>query len=89
MQAFLYEAVVQSLDTGLMQDWRVGVGLAGPGLVRVLATLAVDMEQRLRFAVVRLEHVVADRPGWRDPVDMLQLAEILLPQAEERGAIDL
>ena len=87
MQPFALQDVVQILDARLVLDRRIGVGRAGPGFGGVLAALAVHVVQRLGLRVVRLEHVVAQRPRWRDPVLVPQLAEVAFAQAEQGGAI--
>ena len=43
----------------------------------------------LGLGVVRLEVLVADRPRGRDAVVVPQLAEVLWPQPEQRGAVEL
>ena len=62
--------------------------LAGP-FGGVLAVVAVDEVQVLGLGVVRLEVVVADRPGRRQAAVVPDLAEVLGPQAEQRRAVEL
>ena len=66
-----------------------GIRSARVGLGRVLAVSAVHFVEVLRLGVVGLDLVVADRPGRRDAVVVLELLEVLLPQAVERGAVEL
>ena len=49
----------------------------------------MDVVHLLGLGVVRLELVVADRPGGRDAVLMLPLAEVFLAQPIEGGAVHL
>src|SRR3989338_4397659 len=65
MQAQPRKIVSQMLDPWLVADRGMGVGSSRGGLGRVLSALAVDVVQTFRFAVVRLQLLVADRPGWR------------------------
>ena len=55
----------------------------------VLPAGAVDLVEVLRLGVPRLELVVADRPGGRNAVDVLDLTEVSGPKAVERGAVQL
>ena len=89
VEALLGQHLVQLLDLGFVDDGRLRVGGAGPGLVRVLATLAVDFVEGFSLAVIGLELVVADGPGGGSAVFVADLAEILLAQAEEGGAVNL
>lgn len=49
----------------------------------------MNVEQSLRLRVVRLEHIVSDRPRGRDTARMHDLAEIALAKTEQCRAIDL
>ena len=73
-----------SCETGGMRVRR-----ARRRLGRILAARAVHLVQLLGLRVVRLELVVGDRPGGRDPVVVAQLAEVLLAQPVERRAVEL
>src|SRR5262249_57941949 len=64
------------------------VGPAGGRVGRIRPMLAMDVIEPLGLAVIGLEIVVADRPGGRDPAMVPDLAEILLAQAEQRGAVE-
>ena len=69
---------------------RPGTGRpAGTGLGRILGVVAVDLVELLGLRVVRLEVVVRDGPRGRDPVVVLELAEVLLPEPVERRAVEL
>ncbi len=80
------EIVEQFLDARLAGDRRRRIGRAGRRLGGIDAVLAVHLIELLGLGVIGLEFVVADRPGRRDAVVMLQLAEILLAQAIQRRA---
>ena len=66
-----------------------GTGALGRRLGRILAARAVHLVQLLGLRVVRLQLVVRDRPRRRDPVVMVQLAEVLLAESVERRAVEL
>ena len=66
-----------------------GIGRARRRLGRVLAARAVHLVELLGLRVVGLHLVVGDRPGRRDAVVVLELAEVLLAQAVERRAVEL
>ena len=83
------EVVRELLDARLVGDRRERVGRAGRRLGRVLAAGAVHLVQLLGHRVVRLQLVVGDRPGRRHAVVVAQLAEVLGPQAVQRGAVEL
>ena len=82
------QVVRKLLDPRLVRDGRVGVGPAGRRLGRILAPRSVHLVELLREGVVRLELVVGDRPGRRDAVVMLQLAEVLLAQPVKGRAVE-
>src|SRR5215471_15101088 len=65
------------------------IGSARRRLRRILAAGTVHVVALLREGVVRLELVVRDRPGRRDPVVMLELAEIFGTQAVQGSAVQL
>ena len=88
MQPLALEDVAELLDARLVLDGRVGVGSSRPGLVGILAALAVHVEQLFGFGVERLKGVVAKRPSRGDAVLVADLAEIRLAQAEQGGAVD-
>ena len=83
------EIVRELLDARLVRDRRVWVRRARRRLGRILAARAVHLVVLLRERVVRLELVVRDRPGGRDAVVMLQLAEVLLAKPVQRRAVEL
>src|SRR5207247_9962594 len=68
--------------------WMVVRG-AGGRVRRIGAALAVHVVELLGTRVVRLQVLVGDRPRGRDPAVMLDLPEVLAPQPEERGAVEL
>ncbi len=83
------EVVGELLDPRLVRDRRERVRPARGRLGRILAARAVHLVELLGLRVVRLELVVGDRPGGRDPVVVAELAEVLLAQAVERRAVQL
>src|SRR5215207_1495202 len=83
------EVVTELLDPRFVAHRRVEVGRAGRRLARIRAALAMDLVEVLRLRVVRLELVVSDRPGRRRPAVVAELAEVLPPEPEQRGAIEL
>ena len=83
------QVVGELLDPRLVRDGRERVRSARVGLGRVLVVSAVHLVEVLRLGVVGLDLVVGDRPGRRDAVVVLELPEVLLPQAVERCAVEL
>ena len=83
------EVVRELLDPRLVRDRRVRVRPARRWLGRVLATRATNLVQVLRERVVGLQLLVVNRPGRRDPVGVLELAEVLLAEPVERCAVEL
>src|SRR5712692_3553919 len=78
--------VVELLDPGLVAHGGVRIWPARHRLRGILAPLAVDVVEPLGGQVVRLEVLVRHGPGWRHAAVVLDLAEVLAPQPEERGA---
>src|SRR6516164_9802867 len=64
------------------------IGPARRRFGRIHPMLAVDVILLLGLAVIGLEIGIADRPCGRDPAMVPDLAEILLAQAEQRGAVE-
>ena len=85
----LLEVVGELLDARLVRHRRERVGRARVALGRVLAVRPVHLVQVLGLRVVGLQLVVGDGPGGREPVVMLQLAEVLRPQPVERRPVEL
>ncbi len=85
----LRPVVVELLDPGLVAYGGVRIWPARHGLRGILATLAVDLVEALGGQVIGLEVLVRYGPGWRHAAVMLDLAEVLTPQPEERGAEEL
>jgi hypothetical protein len=83
------QIVRELLDARLVRDRRVRVVVACMRLGRILAARSVNLVELLRLRVVRLELLVGDRPRGRDAVVVLELAEVLLAKAVERGAVQL
>src|SRR4051812_6450881 len=53
---------------------------------RIDAGFAAHLIETLGALVVRLQGLVIDRPGWREPIDLLDGAEVLAAQAIEHAA---
>src|SRR5690242_5496629 len=83
------QIVGELLDAGLVRNGGEGVRRARVRFGGVLAARTVHFVQSLRLRVVGLELVVGDRPCRRDAVVVLQLTEVLLAQAVQRGAVQL
>ena len=83
------QVVGQLLDPGLVRHGGERIRPAGARLGRILPTGAVHAVELLGQGVVRLHHVVADRPRRRHAVMVAQLAEILLAQPVERRSVEL
>jgi hypothetical protein len=84
MQAELLQIIRELLNTRLVLYGRVLVVPARDSGERVLAVPAVPPEQVLGAGVTRLHLVVAQRPGGRDTVRMLDRAEVAGQQPEQR-----
>ena len=89
MVAARLEGVADLLQAGLVADRRPRIGLGPVALGRVLIPGAVHLVEPLGLGVPRLEVVVAERPGRRQPVHVLDLPEVLGPQPVEGGAVEL
>ena len=83
------QVVGQLLDARLVRHRRKGIRRARRRLGRVFATRAVHLIHLLGLGVVGLHLLVADGPGRRDAVVVLEFAEILFAQAVQRRAIHL
>ena len=81
--------VEQPLDARLVRDGRKGVRRRCRWVGRVLTTCTVHLVELLRLGVVRLHDVVADRPGRRDAVVVLDLAEVALAQPVKGRSVKL
>src|SRR5216684_2825209 len=68
---------------------RVRVRRARGRVRRVRSPLAVHVIEPFRRGVVGLEVLVFDRPRGRYPAPVLDLAEVLAAEAEERGSVEL
>ena len=89
MEPHLGQVVEQPLDARLVRDRRIGVRRGGRWLGGILTAGAVHLVELLGLGVVGLEDAVVDGPGGRDPVMVLQLAEIALPEPVQGGAVEL
>ena len=85
----LLEVVGQLLDPRLVRHGRPRILLAPVPLGRVLTVVAVHLVEPFGFRVVRLEVVVGQRPGGRDPVDMPEITEVPGPEPVQRRAVHL
>ena len=83
------EVVGQLLDPRLVRQRRERIGRTGRRLGRVLAPCPVHLVELLGLGVVGLHVVVADRPGGREAVVVLQLAEVLTAQPVQRRPVQL
>ena len=83
------QVVRELLDPGLVRERREGVRRTRGRLCRVLTACAADLVELLGERVVRLELLVLDRPGRRDAALVLELTEVLLAEAVERGSVEL
>ena len=81
--------VEQPLDARLVRDGRKRVRRRCRWVGRVLTTCTVHLVELLRLGVVRLHDVVADRPGRRDAVVVLDLTEVALAQPVEGRSVEL
>ena len=84
-----HHVVEQPLDARLVRDRREGVRRRCRRLGGVLAASAVHLVQLFGLGVVRLQHVVVDRPRRRDPAVVLELAEVALSQPVQGSAVEL
>ena len=85
----LLQLVGELLDARLVRHRRPRIRRRAVTLGGVLTAVAVDVVERLGLAVPGLEVVVAQGPRRRDPVDVLQLAEVLRPQPVQGGPVEL
>ncbi len=76
-------------DLRLVAHQRMSIGRARGRLGGVDAMLTVHVVELLGLRVVRLEVLIAQRPGRRDATGVLDLAEVLPSQAEQRRAVEL
>src|ERR1700682_1098401 len=76
-------------DVRLVLEGRVRERRAPPGLGRVLAGRTVDAVHPLGLAVVALELRIAERPGRRRALQVLDLAEVRLAKPRQACAVDL
>jgi hypothetical protein len=81
--------VVQLLEAGLVAHGRMRVRRARGGIRRVHPPLAVHVVEALRRGVVGLHVLVAYGPRRRYPTPVLDLAEVLPAEPEERGPVEL
>ena len=87
--AALGQAVGDLLQPRLMRDRRPRVLLRPVALGRVLPVLPVHLIQLLGRRIPWLEVVVGQRPGRGDPVDVLDLPEVLGAQPVQGRAVHL
>ena len=87
--AAVLQVVGQLLDPWLVGDRGPRILPRPVALGGVLAVRPVHLVEPLGLGVPGLELVVAQRPGRRDPVHVLNLAEVRGPQPVQRGAVHL
>src|SRR5262249_24013190 len=81
--------VVKLLDPWLVAHGRMRIGPARRRVRGIRAPLAVDMIQALGSEGVGLQLAIGDGPGRGYAAPVLDLAEVLAAQAEERRAVEL
>src|SRR5512132_410367 len=77
------QIIMQLLDARLVRHRRERIGRAGRWLSGVFTARSVYLVHLLSLGVIRLHVFVADGPGGRDTVVVLQLPEVLLAQTVE------
>jgi len=82
------EILCELLDTRLVADRRVRIGLAREWLCRINAALPVNLIEVFGLRVVRLKVVIGDGPGRGDAAVMTNLIKIPLPEAKERRPVN-
>src|SRR5262245_52488250 len=82
------EIVTQLLQTWLMTDRWMGIGSAGWRIRRIFCSAAMDLVEMLGLRIIGLQVLVRDRPRGRGPTPMLDLSEVLSPEAKECGAVE-
>ena len=87
--AGLRERVRDLPDPWFMRDRRPRVLHGRRTLGRILAVRAVHLVEPLGLAIPGLEVGVADRPCWRDAVNVPDLAEVLGTETVQRGPVHL
>ena len=83
------QMVRQLSNLRLVADWWMRIRAAGPGFERILAALPMHLKQRFGLRVIRLEHVIAERPCRRHAAGMLHLAKVAFAQPEQGRAVNL
>src|ERR1044072_7735924 len=78
---------MQMLNALFVTNRRIPVRRAGPGLCWIFTSRPMYLIKMLGLCVIRLQFVVADRPGRRDSTMMSNLAEVFLSQPKECGAV--
>src|SRR5271157_4752464 len=89
LQSRTCEVVGQLLNARLMTDGGPGIGSVGRRFGRILSAVPMHLIEILGLGVVRLQIVVADRPGGRDTAVVAQFAEIFLAQPEQSSTVKL
>src|SRR6266700_7016498 len=87
LQSQRRQIIAELLNARLMTDRRKRIWPRSVRLARIFPPLSMHLEQALSFEIVRLEIVVCDGPGRRDPAVVLQDSKVLSAQAEQRGTI--
>jgi hypothetical protein len=89
VQALLFQVVAELLDPRFVLDRPERVRHAAQPLGGILTVAAVDPVEVLGLGVVRLEVGIADGPRGGQAAVVANLAEVLRPQAEQRGPVEL
>jgi hypothetical protein len=83
------EVIVQLLDPRLVGNRRMPVGRAGRWIGGVLAALAMHLVEMFGLGVVRLQRFVRNGPRRGHTAVVLELAEVLFAEPEERRTVEL
>src|SRR5262249_37969382 len=83
------EPVDDLLDARLVAERRMAVGRTRGRLGGIAAAQPMHLIEVLGLRVVRFEIVVRDRPGGRNAAVVAHRTEVLAPQADQRGAVEL
>src|SRR5262249_40862320 len=89
VQPLLAQPAGEIFDVGLVRDRWKWKWAGARRLGRVVAAYAVGHVEVLGAGLVWRQIFIADRPGRRDTALVLDRLEVGLPQARQRGAVDL
>ena len=89
MMAEPLQIVVKLLNARFVAYWRMAVGGARRTFRGIDPVFSMNVIQVLRFRVIRLEVLIAERPGGRDAAIVADFPKILLAKPQQRRAINL